>query len=45
MIPLVAGKGVDGLAALFGGILIGGLLGLLLGSLVAGALVAIGSEK
>ena len=35
MIPLVAGKGVDGLAALFGGVLIGGLfhacLGLFIG--------------
>ena len=35
MIPLVAGKGVDGLAALFGGILIGGVfhacLGLFIG--------------
>lgn len=35
MIPLVAGKGVDGLAALFGGVLIGGLfhaaLGLVIG--------------
>ncbi|MGV6849229.1 MAG: uracil-xanthine permease family protein [Marinibacterium sp.] len=35
MIPLVAGKGVDGLAALFGGVVIGGLfhasLGLIIG--------------
>ena len=35
MIPLVAGKGVDGLAALFGGVLIGGIfhgaLGLVIG--------------
>ena len=37
MIPLVAGKGVDGLAALFGGIVIGGIfhacLGLFIGKL------------
>tara|TARA_R110000850_G_scaffold9378_4_gene34661 strand:+ start:436 stop:1869 length:1434 start_codon:yes stop_codon:yes gene_type:complete len=37
MIPLVAGKGVDGLAALFGGIVIGGLfhaaLGLVIGKI------------
>jgi NCS2 family nucleobase:cation symporter-2 len=37
MIPLVAGKGVDGLAALFGGVLIGGLfhafLGLFIGKI------------
>ncbi len=37
MIPLVAGKGVDGLAALFGGVLIGGLfhacLGLVIGKI------------
>lgn len=37
MIPLVAGKGVDGLAALFGGIVIGGLfhacLGLFIGKI------------
>jgi len=31
MIPLVAGKGVDGLAALFGGVLIGGLFHTILG--------------
>tara|TARA_R110002110_G_scaffold7951_17_gene40076 strand:- start:1211 stop:2644 length:1434 start_codon:yes stop_codon:yes gene_type:complete len=31
MIPLVAGKGVDGLAALFGGIVIGGLFHAVLG--------------
>ena len=31
MIPLVAGKGVDGLAALFGGIVIGGLFHAILG--------------
>ncbi len=31
MIPLVAGKGVDGLAALFGGVIIGGLFHALLG--------------
>lgn len=31
MIPLVAGKGVDGLAALFGGVLIGGLFHAILG--------------
>ncbi|MEJ6403157.1 uracil-xanthine permease family protein [Yoonia sp. 2307UL14-13] len=37
MIPLVAGKGVDGLAALFGGVIIGGLfhafLGLFIGKI------------
>ncbi len=37
MIPLVAGKGVDGLAALFGGVVIGGLfhacLGLVIGKI------------
>ncbi|HBS49981.1 MAG TPA: uracil permease [Rhodobacteraceae bacterium] len=31
MIPLVAGKGVDGLAALFGGVVIGGIFHALLG--------------
>ncbi|SFS90788.1 Permease family protein [Sulfitobacter marinus] len=31
MIPLVAGKGVDGLAALFGGVIIGGIFHALLG--------------
>ena len=34
MIPLVAGKGVDGLAALFGGVLVGGLFHALLGTVI-----------
>ncbi len=34
MIPLVAGKGVDGLAALFGGVLIGGLSHASLGAVI-----------
>ncbi|WP_166417540.1 uracil-xanthine permease family protein [Cochlodiniinecator piscidefendens] len=34
MIPLVAGKGVDGLAALFGGVLVGGLFHAALGSVI-----------
>ena len=34
MIPLVAGKGVDGLAALFGGVLIGGLFHAALGTVI-----------
>ncbi|WP_068109800.1 uracil-xanthine permease family protein [Tropicimonas marinistellae] len=34
MIPLVAGKGVDGLAAMFGGILIGGLFHAALGTVI-----------
>nr|WP_321251414.1 nucleobase:cation symporter-2 family protein [uncultured Ruegeria sp.] len=34
MIPLVAGKGVDGLAALFGGVLIGGLFHASLGAVI-----------
>ncbi|MGV6804008.1 MAG: nucleobase:cation symporter-2 family protein [Ruegeria sp.] len=34
MIPLVAGKGVDGLAALFGGILVGGLFHACLGTVI-----------
>ncbi len=34
MIPLVAGKGVDGLAALFGGVLIGGIFHALLGTVI-----------
>ncbi|SNS22536.1 uracil-xanthine permease family protein [Tropicimonas sediminicola] len=34
MIPLVAGKGVDGLGALFGGILIGGLFHAALGTVI-----------
>jgi NCS2 family nucleobase:cation symporter-2 len=34
MIPLVAGKGVDGLAALFGGILIGGIFHAFLGMFI-----------
>ncbi len=34
MIPIVAGKGVDGLAALFGGVLIGGLFHALLGTII-----------
>ena len=34
MIPLVAGKGVDGLAALFGGVIIGGLFHALLGTVI-----------
>ncbi|SMX44879.1 uracil-xanthine permease family protein [Actibacterium lipolyticum] len=34
MIPLVAGKGVDGLAALFGGVLVGGLFHAMLGTVI-----------
>ena len=34
MIPLVAGKGMDGLAALFGGVLLGGLFHALLGTVI-----------
>ena len=34
MIPLVAGKGVDGLAALFGGVIIGGIFHAILGSFI-----------
>ena len=34
MIPLVAGKGVDGLAALFGGVIIGGLFHAFLGTVI-----------
>ncbi|WP_353475614.1 nucleobase:cation symporter-2 family protein (plasmid) [Salipiger sp. H15] len=34
MIPLVAGKGVDGLAAMFGGILVGGVFHALLGTVI-----------
>jgi len=34
MIPLVAGKGVDGLAALFGGVIVGGLFHALLGTFI-----------
>jgi xanthine permease len=34
MIPLVAGKGVDGLAALYGGIIVGGLFHALLGTFI-----------
>ena len=34
MIPLVAGKGVDGLATLFGGVLIGGIFHALLGTVI-----------
>ena len=34
MIPLVAGKGVDGLAALFGGVLLGGLFHAALGTVI-----------
>jgi len=34
MIPLVAGKGVDALAALFGGVIIGGLFHMLLGTVI-----------
>ncbi len=34
MIPLVAGKGVDGLAALFGGVIVGGLFHALLGTVI-----------
>lgn len=34
MIPLVAGKGVDGLAALFGGVIIGGIFHTLLGAVI-----------
>ena len=34
MIPLVAGKGVDGMAALFGGVIIGGVFHALLGTVI-----------
>ncbi|ANT61968.1 uracil permease [Salipiger sp. CCB-MM3] len=34
MIPLVAGKGVDGLAAMFGGVLVGGVFHALLGTVI-----------
>ncbi|MFD3189797.1 uracil-xanthine permease family protein [Sedimentitalea sp. HM32M-2] len=34
MIPLVAGKGVDGLAALFGGVILGGLFHAFLGTFI-----------
>ncbi len=34
MIPLVAGKGVDGLAALFGGVIVGGLFHALIGTFI-----------
>ncbi|WP_226628362.1 uracil-xanthine permease family protein [Alloyangia pacifica] len=34
MIPLVAGKGVDGLAAMFGGVVVGGLFHALLGTVI-----------
>jgi len=34
MIPLVAGKGVDALAAVFGGVIIGGLFHMLLGTVI-----------
>ncbi len=34
MIPLVAGKGVDGLAALYGGVIVGGLFHALLGTFI-----------
>ncbi len=34
MIPLVAGKGVDGLAALFGGVIIGGIFHAVLGTFI-----------
>ncbi len=34
MIPMVAGKGVDGLAALFGGVIVGGLFHALLGTVI-----------
>lgn len=34
MIPLVAGKGVDGLAALFGGVIIGGIFHAILGTFI-----------
>ncbi|UWQ20156.1 uracil-xanthine permease family protein [Jannaschia sp. W003] len=34
MIPLVAGKGVDGLAALFGGVIVGGLFHAFIGTFV-----------
>ncbi|WP_377193432.1 nucleobase:cation symporter-2 family protein [Ruegeria meonggei] len=34
MIPLVAGKGVDGLAALFGGVVVGGVFHALLGTVI-----------
>jgi len=35
MIPLVAGKGVDGLAAVFGGVIIGGLFHAALGTVIS----------
>ncbi len=41
MIPLVAGKGVDGLAALFGGVLIGGLFHAILGMFIGRIRVAL----
>jgi len=34
MIPLVAGKGVDAMAALFGGVIIGGIFHMLLGTVI-----------
>ncbi|SEO75340.1 nucleobase:cation symporter-2, NCS2 family [Salinihabitans flavidus] len=34
MIPLVAGKGVDGLAALFGGVIVGGIFHAIIGTFV-----------
>ena len=34
MIPIVAGKGVDGLTILFGGVLIGGIFHALLGTII-----------
>lgn len=34
MIPLVAGKGVDGMAALFGGVVVGGIFHALLGTVI-----------
>ncbi len=34
MIPLVAGKGVDGMAVLFGGVIVGGIFHALLGSVI-----------
>jgi NCS2 family nucleobase:cation symporter-2 len=34
MIPLVAGKGIDGMAALFGGVIVGGIFHALLGTVI-----------
>ena len=49
MIPLVAGKGVDAIAILMGGVLIGGLfhacLGLFIGRIAAGGVPAMGTPE